>query len=162
MAEAPRGRLVKLTFEAVDYAADVVNSPNETPEAWSLHKRLIKGILNHHDTRPGGARSTRGQEQNTGGIWGAVTLSAPARVDISRMNVTTRPDKDGAWTVAIDIRLAAAADLEGPLHLEERSAMKKASWCGRISRCSGATTILRNSSGSAITGRTRTARSTTS
>jgi beta-mannosidase len=98
-----------------------VNSPNETPEAWSLHKRLIKGVLNHHDTRPGGAWSVRGQEQNTGGIWGAVTLSAPSRVDISRIQVTSRPESssqleplrhdhaDTVWLVGIDTWFAHVA-----------------------------------------------------
>jgi beta-mannosidase len=51
-----------------------VDSPSEEPEDFSLRKRLIKGVLSHHDTRPGGAWSTRGQEANTGGIWGAVSL----------------------------------------------------------------------------------------
>lgn len=52
-----------------------VNSPLEKMvEDWSLHKRYIKGIFGHHDTRPGGAWSERGQEQNTGGIWAPVAL----------------------------------------------------------------------------------------
>ncbi len=51
-----------------------VNSPQEKAEDYSLRKRLIKGIFAHHDTRPGGAWSDRGQEQNTGGIWGEVRL----------------------------------------------------------------------------------------
>jgi len=51
-----------------------VDSPNERPADFSLHKRLIKGVLNHHDTRPGGAWSMFGQDANTGGIWGAVSL----------------------------------------------------------------------------------------
>lgn len=55
----------------------LVDSPLEKPDAWSFNKRLLKGIFSHHDTRPGGAWSDRGQEQNTGGIW------APVRLDIS-------------------------------------------------------------------------------
>lgn len=53
-----------------------VNSPFEEigPQGWSLHKKLIKGVLNHHDCRPGGAWSEDGQSQNTGGIWQAVYL----------------------------------------------------------------------------------------
>ena len=132
IAEIPKDRLVKLSFQGVDYAADVwlnghyvgyhegyfepfsffvqsflvpnsenvlvvrVNSPNEGPDSWSLHKRLIKGVLNHHDTRPGGAWSARGQEQNTGGIWGAVTLNAPSEVDLTHVEVTTQPARDRA------------------------------------------------------------------
>lgn len=52
-----------------------VNSPLENAgKDWSLHKRLIKGIFSHHDTRPGGAWSNRAQEKNTGGIWSTVDL----------------------------------------------------------------------------------------
>lgn len=53
-----------------------VNSPFEEigKAGWSLHKKLIKGVLNHHDCRPGGAWSDEGQAQNTGGIWQSVVL----------------------------------------------------------------------------------------
>jgi beta-mannosidase len=70
-----------------------VNSPIEEPEkVWSLHKRLIKGVLNHHDTRPGGAWSVRGQEQNTGGIWAPVSLQISDRVAITQQQVTPELD----------------------------------------------------------------------
>src|SRR5262249_8904686 len=66
-----------------------VESLYEEPgTAWSLHKRLIKGIFNHHDTRPGGAWSPRGQEQNTGGIWGPVYLRVSSLVAIDTIKVT--------------------------------------------------------------------------
>jgi beta-mannosidase len=68
-----------------------VHSPNEQDVRrvgdWSLHKRLVKGIFSHHDTRPGGAWSQRGQEMNTGGIWGNVYLSASRRVAIERVSI---------------------------------------------------------------------------
>ncbi len=70
-----------------------VNSPTEEPEkVWSLHKRLIKGVLSHHDTRPGGAWSVRGQEQNTGGIWAPVSLQISDRVSITQQQVTPELD----------------------------------------------------------------------
>ncbi len=70
-----------------------VTSPNEEPEkVWSLYKRLIKGVLNHHDTRPGGAWSVRGQEQNTGGIWAPVSLQISNRVAITQQQVTPQLD----------------------------------------------------------------------
>jgi beta-mannosidase len=70
-----------------------VNSPTEEPEkVWSLHKRLIKGVLNHHDTRPGGAWSVRGQEQNTGGIWAPVSLKISDLVAITQQQVTPELD----------------------------------------------------------------------
>ena len=63
-----------------------VESPYEQPglNGWHIRKRLIKGVLNHHDCRPGGGWNSEGQSYNTGGIWnrvyleehGAVTLEA--------------------------------------------------------------------------------------
>ena len=72
-----------------------VDSPLEDqskgPE-WSLHKRLIKGIFSHHDTRPGGAWSDRGQEQNTGGIWAPVVLKFSGPVAVKQVAITPRVD----------------------------------------------------------------------
>ena len=56
-----------------------VDSPYEDPnKIWPLHKTVMKGILNQHDTRPGGAWSPQGQDANSGGIW------APVRLHLSR------------------------------------------------------------------------------
>ncbi|MEM7294771.1 MAG: beta galactosidase jelly roll domain-containing protein, partial [Pseudomonadota bacterium] len=60
-----------------------VDSPLERDEDWSLQKRLIKGIYSHHDTRPGGAWSERGQEGNTGGIWRSVQLRVHSGIEFS-------------------------------------------------------------------------------
>src|SRR3989304_8950899 len=40
-----------------------VESPYETPgpDGWHMRKRLIKGVLNHHDCRPGGGWESAGQ-----------------------------------------------------------------------------------------------------
>lgn len=68
-----------------------VDSPYEIPgEIWSFHKQLIKGVFNHHDTRPGGAWSERGQDANSGGIWAPVVshISRGAVID----NVLAVPD----------------------------------------------------------------------
>ena len=66
-----------------------VNSPIEPQITdWSLHKRLIKGVLSHHDARPGGAWSDRAQEQNTGGIWNSVYLQVSNKVALDRVSVT--------------------------------------------------------------------------
>ncbi|MEM9216330.1 MAG: glycoside hydrolase family 2 TIM barrel-domain containing protein [Cyanobacteria bacterium P01_F01_bin.150] len=71
-----------------------VNSPLEPMgEDWSLNKRLIKGIFSHHDTRPGGAWSERGQEQNTGGIWAPVHLHVADTVAIQATEITPSLDK---------------------------------------------------------------------
>ncbi len=55
---------------------------------WSLHKQYIKGIFGHHDTRPGGAWSDRGQEMNTGGIWAPVDLEIHEAAAIESVKVT--------------------------------------------------------------------------
>lgn len=69
-----------------------VSSPNERPEDWSLNKRLVKGIFGHHDTRPGGAWSVRGQDVNTGGIWGNVYLAASKSIALERVDCTSLLD----------------------------------------------------------------------
>ncbi|MFD1803554.1 glycoside hydrolase family 2 protein [Mixta tenebrionis] len=68
-----------------------VDSPYEDPKTvWPLHKNLMKGILNQHDARPGGAWTPQGQDANSGGIWAPVRLrlSRGAAID----NLMLRPD----------------------------------------------------------------------
>ena len=77
-----------------------VNSPVEHPSAWSLRKRLIKGIFSHHDTRPGGAWSTRGQERNTGGIWAPVWLQVAQAVALDEPSLRARVAAAGRPTTA--------------------------------------------------------------
>ncbi|MEM7219940.1 MAG: glycoside hydrolase family 2 TIM barrel-domain containing protein [Pseudomonadota bacterium] len=86
--------------------AVLVDSPNEAPgPSWSLHKRLIKGVLGHHDTRPGGAWSQRGQDANTGGIWDAVTLRRASGVYLAAPSITPRIQADANGLAAtVDIR----------------------------------------------------------
>ena len=89
-----------------------VNSPQEDPGPdWSLNKRLIKGIFSHHDTRPGGAWSERGQEQNTGGIWAPVYLQVSEKVTIEAVKVTShvKIDEDTA-IAAVDVTIASPND----------------------------------------------------
>ena len=64
-----------------------VESPYETPgpKGWHLRKRLIKGVLNHHDCRPGGGWDPIGQSYNTGGIWNRVYLEQYGAVTIERL-----------------------------------------------------------------------------
>lgn len=65
-----------------------VNSPLETGNEWSLHKRLIKGVFSHHDTRPGGAWTERGQEKNSGGIWNEVFLKVSKDISLDGPSVS--------------------------------------------------------------------------
>lgn len=64
-----------------------VESPYESPglDGWYLRKRLIKGVLNHHDCRPGGGWDPAGQSFNTGGIWNRVFLEQHGAVTIDRL-----------------------------------------------------------------------------
>ncbi|OAN13798.1 beta-mannosidase [Photobacterium jeanii] len=63
-----------------------VNSPDDPKDAdWSLYKNQIKGVLNHHDTRPGGAWSDDGQDRNSGGIWGDVNLRQTGPIAVQHL-----------------------------------------------------------------------------
>lgn len=75
-----------------------VDSPNEPwGTVWHMHKTLIKGVLGHHDARPGNAWSREGQARNSGGIWGPVTLEAwPSPVIVDELVVRAAPAGDGA------------------------------------------------------------------
>jgi beta-mannosidase len=97
-----------------------VDSPIEHPSQWSLRKRLIKGIFSHHDTRPGGAWSTRGQERNTGGIWSDVTLQVGAGVALDEPRVRARIASAGRLTEAtVQIGTwAGPGGLVGPVDAE--------------------------------------------
>jgi hypothetical protein len=55
------------------------------------HKRLIKGVLNHDDARPGGAWSARGQEGNTGGIWAPVYVQFSEELTIESVHALVHP-----------------------------------------------------------------------
>ncbi len=99
-----------------------VDSPFEKPgPSWSLHKRLVKGIFGHHDARPGGAWSARGQEQNTGGIWAETYLSFTDLVRIRALTLEAKPgnpptDPDSRAVldvrVTLDSRVKARTEVE--------------------------------------------------
>ncbi|RRZ92238.1 glycoside hydrolase family 2 protein [Erwinia sp. 198] len=68
-----------------------VDSPFEDPKTnWPLRKNLMKGVLNQHDSRPGGAWSPQGQDANSGGVWAPVRLRLSRDVAID--NLILRPD----------------------------------------------------------------------
>jgi len=96
-----------------------VDSPIEQPEDWSLNKRLIKGVLSHHDTRPGGAWSDTGQDANTGGIWGSVALDVSRKVAIDRIDWRDSVDqRSSTATTTARIVLAAPIDEATKLSVE--------------------------------------------
>ncbi|WP_300670130.1 glycoside hydrolase family 2 TIM barrel-domain containing protein [Desulfoluna sp.] len=99
-----------------------VNSPHEEyGKAWSLRKRLIKGVLNHHDTRPGGAWSPRGQEKNSGGIWAPVSLRFTRELAITRLAVTPRLTKNGA-TAQVAVQVSPGDASKKEIRIEARLA----------------------------------------
>ena len=81
-----------------------VNSPQESyPTHFSLHKVLLKGVFSHHDTRAGGAWSTLGQDRNSGGIWGDISIESHRRFRFSELKVTPTVASEGVW---VDINLS--------------------------------------------------------
>lgn len=70
-----------------------VNSPKEVPgKVWPDKKKLIKGIFNHHDCRPGGKSEEFGQDQNTGGIWNDVLLHSVDDIYVEHILVSSQVD----------------------------------------------------------------------
>ena len=103
-----------------------VNSPQEKAEDYSLHKRLIKGIFAHHDTRPGGAWSDRGQERNTGGIWADVRLRQTQQVQLSAPRIQVQPTQGlQQWLVSVDL------DVLGKLPANTELQWKIGNWQGK-------------------------------
>jgi beta-mannosidase len=71
-----------------------VTSPKEEPgKVWPYNKKLIKGIFNHHDCRPGGWSMEYGQDKNTGGIWNDVELLTGKNLYFDSVKVTSKIDK---------------------------------------------------------------------
>lgn len=87
-----------------------VASPKENARIWPHRKILIKGIFNHHDTRPGSWDKERGQDRNTGGLWGSVRLHLVDRVFVKSVRLTPRRLPGGAWSVAARVVLWNAGE----------------------------------------------------
>lgn len=95
-----------------------VNSPKEEyGTTWSLRKRLIKGVFGHHDTRPGGAWSERGQDGNTGGIWAPVYLRISDEVAIENLMITSTLT-DGGTKGYVEVVFEIRSVGESPKGLE--------------------------------------------
>jgi len=68
-------------------------------------KQAVRGVLGHHDARPG-AWGPRGQEQCAGGIWGSVRLTRHDLVALESLRVTTfvrGADADLAAHINVDL-----------------------------------------------------------
>lgn len=80
----------------------IVNSPMEDSETvWPNNKVLIKGVLNHHDARPGGWNLEQGQTKNTGGIWNNVYIDLRPSCFIKNIKWIPTLLKDGTAKVNI-------------------------------------------------------------
>jgi|Deesub1362A_J573_1020465.scaffolds.fasta_scaffold02403_7 beta-mannosidase len=88
-----------------------VDSPREPPgEVWPDRKRLIKGVLNHHDCRPGAWDPVRGQDMNTGGIWNHVELYSTPPVRIAALRITPELLRDGSAAVEVALTIENLGD----------------------------------------------------
>jgi len=83
-----------------------VDSPCEPTDIWPDKKHLIKGIFNHHDTRPGSWDPEYGQDRNTGGIWNGVLIKEKSKIYIDK-NIKISPLilKDSRARLDIDVLL---------------------------------------------------------
>lgn len=67
----------------------VVDCPvDEFGTVWPHEKTAVRGVMGHHDARPGGW-SHRGQERSTGGPWGGVWLTRETAVSIDSFGFLT-------------------------------------------------------------------------
>jgi len=82
-----------------------VESPYETPgpDGWHMRKRLVKGVFNHHDCRPGGGWDSTGQSYNTGGIWNRVSLEQHGALTIDHLFLRANLESESA---ILDVELA--------------------------------------------------------
>jgi beta-mannosidase len=82
-----------------------VTSPFEEPgTVWPLKKKLIKGIFNHHDCRPGGWSPEYGQDRNTGGIWNDVKIISAGPVYFYNIKVSSKLENNYS-TATLDLNL---------------------------------------------------------
>ena len=61
---------------------------DEFETVWPHSKTALRGVMGHHDCRPGGW-TERGQEWCSGGIWGTVELIGPRVAHIDSVRVAT-------------------------------------------------------------------------
>lgn len=84
-----------------------VDSPYEPTgyDGWHMHKKLIKGVLNHHDMRPGGGWDPEvGQSYNTGGIWNRVYLETHGTITVETVLLQAALETDSP-TLRAEIRV---------------------------------------------------------
>ena len=80
---------------------------DEFGTVWPHSKTTLRGVMGHHDARPG-SWSERGQERSTGGIWGPVTVRTRPEWALRALRPSTRLRGADA-----DLRLVAVVDHHG-------------------------------------------------
>lgn len=99
-----------------------VNSPLENyPENYSLHKTLLRGIFSHHDTRPGGAWSAKGQDKNSGGIWNHIAIKSYQEYKFHDLKATPILQDDAVdLHVKVDIETLKKSSQASFLYFKQR------------------------------------------
>src|SRR5688572_17412532 len=98
--------VTKLLKTGKNVLAVRVDSPYETPglDGWHMRKKLIKGVLNHHDARPGGGWEPIGQSYNTGGIWNRVFIKTHPAVTVETVLLRAQLEGDSP-TLQAEVRV---------------------------------------------------------
>jgi beta-mannosidase len=112
-----------------------VISPKENKQIWPHEKYLIKGIFNHHDARPGSWDKDRGQDGNTGGLWGGVELVIGEGVLVKSLRVTPVRLKDGRAVVELRLslfNLGEAGEYDLDATFDGQTFKAKAEKCNRL------------------------------
>jgi len=89
-----------------------LDSPKESTRIWPHEKKLIKGIFNHHDARPGSWDKEHGQDMNTGGLWGGVELLIVDRVFLRQTRISSTLLPDGRALLTARLTLLNVSDPE--------------------------------------------------
>ena len=98
-----------------------VEAPREEPRAvWPNRKRLIKGVFQHHDCRPGSWSLEHGQDAPTGGIWGRVELLYTAPVHLRWLRLAPLRAREGSAQVLATASISSPDRREVEATLELR------------------------------------------
>ncbi len=112
---------VNLTSRDHELVVEVVCPVETFGDVWPHTKSTIRGVMGHHDARPGNW-GERGQEQSTGGIWGHVSLVGwnTARVDsVELRTMIAGPD------AKIELAIGASIASEEPMWITARAVLQR-------------------------------------
>ena len=90
-----------------------VSAPKEAPGDWPDQKRLIKGIFQHHDCRPGAWDPEHGQDEGTGGIWNRVELELVPETYLASLRIDARPPSEDGDPARLTVTIEADSLTDG-------------------------------------------------